>query len=149
SFDLNLGRGRESAWLGKVFYSYANRVISSDAVNYRQLQLLGEVSDETTPEAALDAATTERLLTGLGGALQQLPEAERRAVELYYGLAEGEHTFAQIATALSCSEYHARAAVLRGLARLAGLLGVQGELDDEEFRFVSAYFGEGRELEAT
>jgi RNA polymerase sigma factor (sigma-70 family) len=146
-FDLNSGRGVETKWLETVFYRYCLKRTLTDLQSRRQLNELQSQRREETEETQPGEPEMPAVLE-LYEALQQLPEVEQRAVELYYGLQRREHTISELASALSCSEYYARAAVLRGIARLSAILHVHGTLDDEEFRLVRLYFGEGKHLAA-
>src|SRR6516164_461409 len=131
-FDLDSGRGVEAKWLETVFYRYCLKRTLANAQAQRQLKDLSP----TRIEGMEDASTSEPDPPGvaqLHDALQRIPEVERQAVELYYGLQRQEHSLKELAAALSCTEYHARSAVLRGLARLSAILHVRGGLDNEEY----------------
>jgi hypothetical protein len=146
-FDLDHGRGKEENWLQTVYYRYCLKRMLADLQSQRQLRemqtaLVGrreeiEHRDEETPGVA-----------ELYEALESIPDVERRALAMYYGLEGREFTFAELGTELSCSTYHARAAVLRGFARLSALLRARGALDEQEERLVRSYFGEGKHLAA-
>jgi RNA polymerase sigma factor (sigma-70 family) len=149
AFDLVRGRGSEGAWLETVFYRFALKVLLADRTATKQLEELQRQLPEEPLEELLDSQAEARLLAALPRVLQCLPAGERRAIELYFGVAGGrEHTVADVAAALDCSSYHAKAAIVMGLARLAGQLGVQGQLEDEEFRFIRFFLVEGYDLES-
>jgi RNA polymerase sigma factor (sigma-70 family) len=145
-FDPARGRERESAWLETVYHRYACKALVADAAHRRQLQTLAETHRPPELGEAYEGEAQESLLTELPNLVQRLPERERVAVELYYGFRDREFTISELAAELRCSEYYARAALLHGLMQLAAELGVQGALDDSEFRFLQLYFEEGRDL---
>ena len=134
------------AWLETVFYRFA---LKSTLAARRAEKQLAEIQRERI-EASVDIhleSEEARVAAQLASVLERLPMNQRRGIELYFGVVGGrDHTVSEIATDLGCSMYHARAAVVMGLARLAGELEVQGELSDEEFEFVRAYFVEGHDL---
>jgi hypothetical protein len=149
AFDLVRGHGSEGAWLETVFYRFALKVLLADRAAEKQLKEMQRQRVEETLEECLDSQTEAHLLAVLPQALQFLPAAERRAIELYFGISGGrEHTVAEVATKLGCSLYHAKATVVIGLARLAGQLGIHGQLEDEEFRFIRFFLVEGYDLES-
>jgi hypothetical protein len=147
AFDLARGRGVEHAWLETTYARYARKTLAADARHRRQLQALHEAwlparrGEDDEPE-------WERLRASLLASIERLPKEERRALELYYGLAEGgrERTVAEVAAALGCSLYLARAAVLHAVMQLAAQLGVRNGLPDQDYEFLQLYFREGRDL---
>ena len=145
-FDLTKGSGTESKWLEVVFYRYCLKRIRGDLQSQRQLADVDAILATDKAESTTALSLDESLQFSLKNALQRIPEAEQSALELYFGLERDEHTLAEIGISLSCSPYHARAAVLQGLARLSVMLRVQGSLEDDEYNLLSAFFGKGNDL---
>jgi len=147
AFDRVRGRGREVAWLETVFYRFALKSMLAEKRAEQQLAEIQRERLDETPEAHLESEEEGRVAGALMDVLEGLPANERRAIDLYFGVVGGrEHSIAEVAADLDCSAYQAKAAVIVGLARLAGELGVQGRLTDEEFHFVRTYFVEGFDL---
>jgi DNA-directed RNA polymerase specialized sigma24 family protein len=142
-FDLRKGRGSELAWLETVFYRYAVKILVADRVNRRQLiALQAGIPDHFEPD-------DQEPLNNIVAAFERLPSSERKALELYYGLYQRPATISEVAHELTCSEYHARAAIIDGLMRLASSSGIQADLSDKEFGFLSSFLATGEELDVS
>jgi hypothetical protein len=103
---------------------------------------------KTTLEETLEERAKQGALAALPAVLEQLPCRERLALKLYFGFSGREYTLAEVAGELGVSDYLARTAVVRSLAMLAALLGVQGPLDEQEFSLLRLLFVEGMELKS-
>ena len=144
-FDLCTGRGAEAKWLETVFYRYCLKRTLADLQSRRQFkEMRSELSEGTTEPSVSEPEIPE--IKELYDALDELPDVEQRALELYFGLQRREHAIYEVALALSCTEHHARAAVLRGIARLSAKFHAHGALNEDEFQLVQRYFGEGKQL---
>lgn len=147
SFSPLRGRGKEKAWLTSVFYRYALQAILSDRTNRRSLELLDRIpSEAASPDVVMERVEEASALSAVPAALAKMPPAERRAIELYFGLAGREQTLAEVGRELGVSEYLARTAVVNGLARLSALLGLRGPLSRDEFYLLQYTFVEGMDL---
>jgi RNA polymerase sigma factor (sigma-70 family) len=147
SFSPLRGRGREKAWLASVFYRFALQAILSDRTNRRSLELLDRIpSEAASPDVVFEQAEEASTLSAVSAALMKVPPTERRAIDLYFGLAGREQTLAEVGRELGVSEYLARTAVVNGLARLSALLGVRGPLSRDEFDLLHYTFVEGMDL---
>lgn len=150
TFDLQRGAGKEAAWLERVFYRFALRLLLSDRTHRHHLHLVEAVEafpDSTTPETLLLRREENLHLTQLQVELDRLPSREQTAVRLYFGFSPGrERTLSEIAGELGCSEYLARTAVVRGLAMLTARLNAPGPFTPNEFELLKLLFLEGLEL---
>ena len=148
AFDMQRGRGHENAWLTTVFYRFALKMVLADRAAERQLIELQRARVPETAVSEIEAREEADMLARVPAFLSGLSKAEQRALKLYFGVAEGrEHSVAEIAADLGCSPYHAKAAVVMGLARIASQLRAQGPLTADEFHFVQMFFAEGNDLD--
>src|SRR6266498_3023323 len=147
SFDPMIGLGREAEWLTTVFYRFALKHVVSDRQNKLNLEELRSAEAESpSPLEELEAAAKESALSVLPEAMDQLPEEDRRALELYFGFHGRERTLAEIARELGTSQYLVRAKIVRSLGTLASKLGIQRDLGDKEYALVQMLFGEGMDV---
>lgn len=144
TFDPRQGAGHETGWLSTVFYRFALQELESDRLGQSHLALfLKSETSQHSPEETVVRKEHERLTEMLPHTLAKLGKKEQIALRLYFGLAGKEHTIGEIGQVLGVSAYKARTAIVHGLATLAAQLGIQGALDDAEFRFAKLLFREG------
>jgi RNA polymerase sigma factor (sigma-70 family) len=146
SFDPISGSGKEVAWLSTVFFRFALQALLSDRSNRAHIESLSVAmpSHVASPEEALGEREKEIVSMALPRMLAKLSPVERQVLTFYFGLeGNAEATLAQIGERLGFSEYKARTAIVVALSHLAAVLGVQGALDADEFRYIKALFVEG------
>jgi DNA-directed RNA polymerase specialized sigma24 family protein len=149
SFDPVRGEGKEGAWLGTVLYRFALRHALMARRIESSFDLAFEVPDPSpSPEKQLENEARERALKMLPAVLERLPETQRRAIALYFGLAGREHTIREVAEALDTNPYFARLAITSGVVSLAAGLGAEGLLSQHDLRLAKALFVEGEDLNA-
>jgi RNA polymerase sigma factor (sigma-70 family) len=149
SFDPRRSAGREVTWLATVFYRFALGQCISDQKNRHHLEVLRATGTTvTTLENVLEERAKEEMLAVLPVALEQLPAQEQLALTLYFGFSGREYTLSEVAGELGVSEYLARTAIARSIARLAASLGVQGPLDEQESALLRLLFVTGMDLKS-
>lgn len=147
SFDPQIGLGRESEWLTTVFYRFALKHVISDRQNRQDLDELHLARVETpSPAEELEAEERESALSILPEVMGQLPEGDRRALELYFGFHGRDRTLSEVAHELGTSPYLVRAKIVHSLGSLASKLGIQRDFDDKEYCLVQMLFGEGMDV---
>lgn len=148
SFDPEIGIGRETEWLTTVFYRFILKHVISDRQNKISLEeIQAAEAPSPSPLEELESETRQSALSDLPAAMEQLPQGDRKALELYFGFHGRERTLAEIADELGTTQYLARAMIVRSLGALASRLGIQRDLDEKEYSLVKMLFGEGMELE--
>lgn len=147
SFDPKIGVGREAEWLTTVFYRFALKHVISDRQNKLSLdELRSAEAQSPSPLEELESKSKEAVLSALPEAMDQLPEEDRRALELYFGFHGRERTLAEVARELGTSQYLVRAQIVRSIGTLASKLGIHGELRGQEYSLVQMLFGEGMDV---
>lgn len=147
SFDPEVGIGRETEWLTTVFYRFILKHVISDQQNKLSLEEIkaAEIASPS-PMEELESESRESALFFLPEALDRLPEQDRKALELYFGFHGRERTLNEIATELGTSQYLARAQIVQSLGVLASKLGIERDLDQNEYSLLQMLFGEGMEI---
>lgn len=149
SFDPRIGFGRETEWLTTVFYRFALKHVISDRQNRLDLEDLRSAEVESpSPVEELEAEERESALSVLPEAMDQLPEGDRRALELYFGFHGRERTLSEIADELKTSPYLVRAKIVHSLGSLASKLRIKRDFDEKEYSLVHMLFGEGMDVKA-
>jgi DNA-directed RNA polymerase specialized sigma24 family protein len=140
SFDLARGAHKEEAFLAVVFYRFALKQAIADRIDRNNLEffeLPESFADHVTPEQLLLTDEKRRQIVRLREELENLPDRERTALKMYFGLPRGpERAQFEIARELGTTEYLARSAVVRGLQILAARLGIDGPLDAQEAKLL-------------
>lgn len=148
SFDPKVGIGRETEWLTTVFYRFILKHVISDQQNKVSLEQISTAEIASpSPMEELESQTRESALSDLPEALDQLPEKNRTALELYFGFHGRERTVKEIANEFKTSEYFARAQIVHSLGVLASKLGIQRDWSQKEYSLLQLVFGEGMKIE--
>jgi RNA polymerase sigma-70 factor (ECF subfamily) len=118
-FDVQ--RGSLRAFLLAVTHGRALDVMRSDAA--RQTRETRDAVRTSAPAAGVEAEVVAKTVAeAVHHALSQLPEAERRPVELAYF---GGHSYRAVARILNEPEGTVKSRIRNGLAKLRGLLAVE------------------------
>jgi RNA polymerase sigma factor (sigma-70 family) len=118
------GRGSLRGFLGTVTHRRAVDIIRREEARKRREEKVGADGDSALPDTA-DAVIRSDTSGKVRTALDSLPEAQRRALELAYFHG---HTYRQVAVVLGIPEGTAKSRMRLALARIAEIL--QPELSE-------------------
>lgn len=149
SFDPVRGEGKEGAWLSTVLYRFVLRHALMAHRIESNFDLAFEITDPSPfPEEQIEVEIQEKALKILPAALKCLPETQRRAIALYFGLERREHTIKEVAQSLNTNPYFARLAIISGVMSLAARLDAEGLLSADELLLAKALLVEGESLDS-
>jgi DNA-directed RNA polymerase specialized sigma24 family protein len=143
SFDPSRGEGREEPWITTVFFRYALPRVAALRTNRANFELTVEVGDtSTTPESMIEARRRFQLLEQVEREVQQLPDAQRTALQHYFGFDTHEHTLSEVAGVLGTSVHMARLAITAALGSLASRMQADAVIGRENLELARLLFQE-------